>query len=148
MNHSHTRDARFRAFSAGSRPRGDVHPAALALLRELHIDTRGLRSKSWDEFSTPDAPHLDFVFTVCDNAASEVCPAWPGQPMTAHWGIADPAAVTGTEEVQRQAFREALFQLSRRIELFVSLPIEKLSRLSLQNELNRIGGTPVGAEAP
>lgn len=147
MNHSHSRAGRFRAFSAGSHPKGTVHPAALALLSELRIDTGALRSKSWVEFSAPDAPRLDFVFTVCDNAAAEQCPVWPGQPMTAHWGIADPAAVTGTEEQQRKAFRDALFHLSRRIELFVSLPIEKLSRLTLQNELDRIGGNRVGAEA-
>lgn len=144
MNHFHSRDGRFRAFSAGSHPKGAVHHLALGLLTELRITTDGLRSKSWDEFSAPGAPRLDFVFTVCDSAASEVCPVWPGQPMTAHWGMADPAAATGTEDLRRKAFRETLLYLSRRIELFVNLPFENLSRLSLQRELDRISHAPSG----
>ena len=130
---------RFRAFSAGSFPKGTVHPAAIALLKELDYDTDGFRSKSWDEFSGPDAPKLDFVFTVCDNAAGEVCPIWPGQPMTAHWGIEDPAAVEGA--AQEQAFWNAYQQLQRRIQLFLSLPIEDIDELSLQNRLKNIGKT-------
>ena len=112
---------RFRAYSAGSFPKGEVHPAAISLLKELDYDTEGYRSKSWDEFAAPGAPALDFVFTVCDNAAGEVCPVWPGQPMTAHWGIEDPAAVEG--EGQRQAFWNSYNQLRRRIELFLALPL-------------------------
>ena len=138
---------RFRAFSAGSFPKGQVHPAAITLLRELDYDTAGFRSKSWDEFAAPGAPKLDFVFTVCDNAAGEVCPAWPGQPMTAHWGVEDPAAVEG--DGQAQAFWDAYNQLRRRIELFLALPIEDIDELSLQNRLKEIGttadqGTTVG----
>lgn len=128
---------RFRAFSAGSYPKGQIHPAALALLDELDYDTGGFRSKSWDEFSQPSAPQLDFVFTVCDNAAGEICPAWPGQPMTAHWGIEDPAAVEGDD--QAQAFWNAYQQLQRRIQLFLALPLEDIDELSLQNRLKDIG---------
>ena len=130
---------RFRAFSAGSFPKGQVHPAAISLLKELDFDPRDFRSKSWDEFSGPDAPPLDFVFTVCDNAAGEVCPVWPGQPMTAHWGIEDPAAVEG--EGQEQAFWNAYQQLQRRIQLFLALPIGDIDELSLQNRLKDIGRT-------
>jgi len=130
---------RFRAYSAGSRPRGEVHPLALAILRERGYDVSGLRSKSWDEFARPGSPRLDFVFTVCDNAASEVCPVWPGQPMTAHWGIQDPAAFAGPEEQQLRLFRRVYIELERRIELFTSLPIESLDRLSLQARLDEIG---------
>jgi arsenate reductase (thioredoxin) len=130
---------RFRAFSAGSFPKGAVHPAALSLLKELDYDTDGFRSKSWDEFAAPGAPPLDFVFTVCDNAAGEICPVWPGQPMTAHWGIEDPAAVEG--ERQSQAFWNAYNQLQRRIQLFLALPIEDIDELSLQNRLKDIGTT-------
>ena len=130
---------RFHAFSAGSHPKGAVHPAAIALLKELDYDTDGFRSKSWDEFARPNAPQLDFVFTVCDNAAGEACPIWPGQPMTAHWGIEDPAAVEG--EGQGQAFWDAYNQLRRRIELFLALPIEDIDELSLQNRLKEIGKT-------
>ena len=130
---------RFRAYSAGSFPKGQVHPAAISLLRELDYDTGEFRSKSWDEFSGPDAPALDFVFTVCDNAAGEVCPVWPGQPMTAHWGIEDPAAVEGG--AQEQAFWNAYQQLQRRIQLFLALPIEDIDELSLQNRLKDIGET-------
>jgi protein-tyrosine-phosphatase len=130
---------RFRAYSAGSYPRGAVHPAALDLLNELELPTAGLRSKSWDEFAGPDAPRLDFVFTVCDNAAGEVCPVWPGQPMTAHWGVEDPAAVEG--EGQERAFWQAYQALQRRIQLFLALPIEDIDEMSLQHRLKEIGKT-------
>ena len=130
---------RFRAFSAGSQPKGTVHPAAIALLKELDHDIDGFRSKSWEEFAKPGAPELDFVFTVCDNAAGEVCPVWPGQPMTAHWGIEDPAAVEGDN--QPQAFWNAYNQLQRRIQLFLALPLEDIDELSLQNKLTDIGKT-------
>lgn len=132
-------EGRFRAFSAGSYPKGEVHPAALGLLRELGIGTEGLRSKSWDEFAQPGAPELDFVFTVCDNAAGELCPAWPGQPMTAHWGIEDPAAVEG--DGQRQAFWNAYQAMQRRIRLFLALPIDSIDELSLQRRIVDIGQT-------
>jgi len=128
---------RFHAFSAGSYPKGEVHPAALKLLGELGYLTEGFRSKSWDEFAGEGAPSLDFVFTVCDNAAGEVCPIWPGQPMTAHWGIEDPAAVEG--ESQPQAFRNAYYALQRRIGLFLSLPLESIDAMSLQTKLREIG---------
>lgn len=130
---------RFRAYSAGSHPKGQVHPAALALLDDVGFPTDGYRSKSWDEFAGPDAPPLDFVFTVCDNAAGEVCPAWPGQPMTAHWGIEDPAAVEG--EGQQRAFTNAFYALQRRIGLFLALPLESIDELSLQTRLREIGRT-------
>ena len=130
---------RFKAFSAGSYPKGAVHPLALETMQANNLPATGYRSKSWSEFSQPDAPRLDFVFTVCDQAAAEPCPVWPGQPVTAHWGIADPAAVEGTDENKRRAFREALTLLRRRIDLFVSLPLEKLDRLSLQKRLQDIG---------
>ncbi len=134
-------EGKFVAWSAGSRPKGAVHPEALALLRRLGYPTEGLRSKSWDEFGRPGAPALDFVFTVCDNAASEVCPVWPGQPMTAHWGAPDPAAVEGTEAEIVAAFRDAFLILQRRIELFANLPVRSLDRLSLQKRLDEIGRT-------
>jgi len=130
---------KFRGFSAGSHPAGQVNPLALELLRQQHIPTDGLRSKSWDEFAKPDAPHMHFVFTVCDNAAAEVCPIWPGHPMSAHWGVPDPAAVIGSDDDKRRAFREAWLVLSRRVTLFASLPIASLSRLALQERLDRIG---------
>jgi len=130
---------KFRAFSAGSAPRGEVHPYALDLLRELNYDTSGLRSKSWDEFAGPDAPTLDFVFTVCDNAANEVCPIWPGQPMTAHWGVPDPSAATGTEAERRFAFADTHRMLFQRISIFTNLPIDSLDKLSLQRQLDEIG---------
>ncbi len=130
---------KFRAFSAGSHPTGRVNPHALELLRSLSYSTDGLRSKSWDEFAVPGAPPLDFVFTVCDNAADEVCPMWPGQPITAHWGIPDPAAVEGTDEQKRKAFNEAYLVLDRRISLFLSLPIRGLEQLVLQERLSEIG---------
>ncbi len=130
---------RFRAFSAGSHPRGEVNPAALATLERAGLETGELRSKSWDEFAAPGAPALDFVFTVCDNAAGEVCPIWPGQPMTAHWGIPDPAAVTGDAEAVKRAFWRAMMALEARIKLFTSLPLASIDRLSLQNRLRDIG---------
>ncbi|HTQ12782.1 MAG TPA: arsenate reductase ArsC [Rhizomicrobium sp.] len=129
----------FRAYSAGSQPRGAVHPEALALLRRLGYDVNGLRSKPWDEFAIPGAPELDFVFTVCDNAANEACPVWPGQPMTAHWGIPDPAAVEGGAEKIAAAFRDAYAVLHRRIELFTCLPMKSLDRLSLLSRVKAIG---------
>ena len=128
---------RFRAFSAGSYPKGAVHPAALQLLDELGYPTADLRSKSWDEFAAAGSPELDFVFTVCDNAAGEMCPAWPGQPMTAHWGIEDPAAVEGAG--QKQAFLNAYHALKRRIGIFLCLPLESIDELSLQRRLREIG---------
>ena len=130
---------RFRAYSAGSHSVGSVNPQAIELLQRNHYKTDILRSKSWDEFAAPGAPVMDFVFTVCDQAAAEVCPVWPGQPISAHWGVADPAAVTGTEEQRHRAFNDAFSVLSRRISLFMCLPIEKLSRLALQQEVSGIG---------
>lgn len=130
----------FTAFSAGSHPSGKVRPEALRQLESAHLPTEGLRSKSWDEFAQSGAPRLDFVFTVCDNAANEVCPVWPGQPMTAHWGIPDPAAVQGTKEQIEKAFREAFFLLDRRISLFLSLPLSTLDRFSLKQKVDEIGG--------
>lgn len=132
-------EGRFRGFSAGSQPKGKVHPMALALLTEMAFPTAGLRSKSWTEFSAPGAPQMDFVFTVCDDAAAETCPVWPGHPMTAHWGIRDPAAVE--DEGQARAFRDALHQLRRRIELFLSLPLASIDRMSLTRKLQDIGKT-------
>ena len=130
---------RFRAFSAGSHPKGRVHPYALDLLRRLNYDVSGARSKSWAEFEAADAPRLDFVFTVCDDAAAETCPVWPGQPMTAHWGIPDPAAATGKEAEVRLAFADALRMLTNRINIFVSLPLKSLDQLALQKRLENIG---------
>ena len=130
---------RFEAHSAGSHPKGTIHPFALDLLCKLNYPTMNLRSKSWDEFATDDSPKLDFVFTVCDNAAGEVCPIWPGQPMTAHWGIPDPAAVAGTEAEQRLAFADAYRMLNNRISVFTNLPIALLDRLTLQKRLSDIG---------
>ena len=129
----------FKAYSAGSHPKGQVHQMALETLDEMGFLTEGYRSKPWDEFAAEGAPPLDFVFTVCDNAAGEVCPAWPGQPMTAHWGIEDPAAVEG--DGQRQAFRNAFYALQRRIGLFLALPLESIDELSLQTQLREIGRT-------
>ncbi len=129
----------FTAYSAGSHPSGAVRPEALRQLESAHLPTTGLRSKSWNEFAKPNAPKLDFVFTVCDNAANEVCPIWPGQPMTAHWGIPDPAAVQGTKEQIEKAFREAFFLLDRRISLFLSLPLSTLDKFSLKKEIDNIG---------
>jgi arsenate reductase (thioredoxin) len=131
---------RFRAYSAGSQPKGQVHPLAIATLEHLDMPAQGYRSKSWDEFTHPDAPRFDFIFTVCDNAAGEACPLWPGKPMSAHWGVPDPAAVEGNDEVRRKAFQGAALTLKRRIELFLALPLERLDAMSLQNELRGIGG--------
>jgi arsenate reductase len=130
---------RFKAFSAGSQPKGQVHPYVIDLLAKLNYPTAGLRSKSWDEFAAPGAPALDFVFTVCDNAANEVCPIWPGQPMTAHWGLPDPVAVEGTEVERRLAFADAYRMLNNRIGLFANLPLKSLDKLSLQRRLDEIG---------
>lgn len=130
---------KFRAYSAGSQPKGQVNPLTLHTLREMGLPTEGYRSKSWDEFATSDAPKLDFVFTVCDDAAGETCPYWPGQPMTAHWGVADPAAVEGTELEKINAFRDAANYLRRRIEVFAALPLATIDRMSLQSKLKGIG---------
>ena len=130
---------RFRAFSAGSHPKGQVHPFAIDLLKKLNHSTAGLRSKNWEEFAAPGAPVMDFVFTVCDNAADEVCPVWPGQPMTAHWGLPDPAAVDGTEAERHLAFAEAYRMLLNRVSVFTSLPMKSLDRLALQKRLDEIG---------
>ena len=136
---------RFRAFSAGSQPKGAVHPLALELLRQAGLPTAELRSKSWDEFAAPGAPPIDFIFTVCDNAAGEVCPIWPGKPMTAHWGIADPAAVEGTELEKAVAFRKAFKELEGRVKLFTSLRVDSLDRMTLQSKLREIGKSDSGA---
>jgi arsenate reductase (thioredoxin) len=130
---------RFVAYSAGSHPGGKVNPFALELLQKNRIDTAGLRSKSWDEYAQPGAPELDFVFTVCDNAAGEVCPIWPGQPISAHWGVNDPAAVQGPDEERRRAFFRVYTELSTRINLFLNLPLDKLDRLVLKKKLEEIG---------
>jgi arsenate reductase len=129
----------FAAYSAGSHPAGLVCPEALRQIELFHAPTESLRSKSWNEFAKPDAPQMDFVFTVCDNAASEVCPVWPGQPMTAHWGVPDPASVQGTPEQIERAFREAFIILDRRISLFLSLPLSTLGQLAIKKEIDRIG---------
>lgn len=136
---NHKGGGTFTAYSAGSHPSGAPRPEALAQLRSAGIAVEGLRSKSWDEFSAPDAPRIDFVFTVCDNAAREQCPYWPGQPMTAHWGIADPAAVRGTPEEIARAFRDAFVVLDRRIGLFLSLPLATLGSMAIQHEIDQIG---------
>jgi protein-tyrosine-phosphatase len=138
--------SRFHAYSAGSHPAGEVRPMVLDLLMRYNYPVAALRSKSWDEFTEPGAPELDFVFTVCDNAAGEVCPVWPGQPMTAHWGVEDPAAFAGPDEKRLRLFRDVYFQLERRIQIFTSLPIASLDKLSLQKRLDEIGRTR--AEAP
>ncbi|MDP3522539.1 MAG: arsenate reductase ArsC [Hydrogenophaga sp.] len=135
---NHLGEGRFRAYSAGSTPAGTVHPQALDLLVRNRFPVEGLRSKSWDEFAQPEAPAMDFVLTVCDNAAGEVCPLWPGQPVSAHWGVADPSAVRGSESVVHQAFLNAFITLRTRIGLLLELPIEKLNHLSLHQELHRI----------
>ncbi len=129
----------FTAYSAGSHPSGYVRPEAILQVQSASLPTAGLRCKSWDEFTAPGAPHLDFVFTVCDNAAKETCPVWPGQPMTAHWGVPDPASVVGTPEEVNRAFREAFSILDRRISLFLSLPISSLDRMALQRNIDEIG---------
>ena len=136
----------FTAYSAGSHPSGIVRPEALRQLETCHMPTQGARSKSWEEFSRPDTPKLDFVITVCDNAAKEVCPVWPGQPISAHWGVPDPAAVEGNEEEVARAYRDAFFMLERRISLFLCLPLASLDRLALKKELDGIGQpSPEGA---
>lgn len=136
---NHVGEGRFRAYSAGSTPKGQVHPMALEALQRLGLPTSGLRSKGWDEFATPDAPKMDFIFTVCDNAAGEVCPIWPGHPMTAHWGIADPAAVEGPEFKQRAAFEDAMRYLRNRIAAFINLPLASIDRMALTSRLQGIG---------
>ncbi len=138
---NHLGQGRFRAFSAGSHPGGKVNPFAIELLAKQGLAVCELRSKSWDEFATPGAPHLDFVFTVCDNAAGETCPVWLGQPMTAHWGIEDPAAVEGSDENKRRAFIKAFTEMNRRITLFTSLPLAKLDAMAIKSELDKIGRT-------
>ncbi|MFY9972758.1 MAG: arsenate reductase ArsC [Chromatiaceae bacterium] len=133
---------RFRAYSAGSHPKGAVHPLAIEVLKRNNYPTEGLRSKDWAEFATSESPRMDFVFTVCDRAAAEVCPVWPGQPMTAHWGIADPAAVAGDEVARMMAFRQAFRELQNRVAIFVNLPFESLDKLKLQEKLDEIGRLP------
>ena len=130
---------KFKAYSAGSHPNGTVNPFALSTLRNLRLPTDGLRSKNWNEFAMAEAPKLDFVFTVCDNAAGEVCPVWPGQPMTAHWGVPDPAAVEGTDVIKAKAFGDTLVILKRRIELMLSLPLHRLDKMAIQREIKDIG---------
>lgn len=132
---------RFRAFSAGSHPRGEVHPLTLQILDKARYPVSGLRSKSWDEFGQPDAPHMHFVITVCDQAAGEICPIWPGQPMTAHWGFEDPVRIEGSDEERLRAFQKAMYQIANRISIFLSLPMEKLDRLALQEKVREIGRT-------
>lgn len=139
LNHLPICRGRFRGYSAGSHPRGAVNPHALEILRRAGVETEGLRSKSWDEFAQPGAPQMDFIFTVCDDAAGEECPYWPGQPMTAHWGMPDPAAVQGSEEQIRRAFGETFRVLRQRIELLASLPLQTLDRMRLHQELKDIG---------
>ena len=136
---NHWGSGRFRGFSAGSFPKGAVHPLALELLRRLGLPSEGFRSKSWNEFAEPGAPPMDFVITVCDQAAGETCPVWPGHPVVAHWGVPDPAAVTGSEKERQQAFGDALAALERRVKLFVKLPIEKLDAMAIARETRAIG---------
>jgi protein-tyrosine-phosphatase len=138
---NHLGKSRFRAWSAGSFPKGEVNPNALKALTDMRLPVDGLRSKSWDEFAGPDAPALDLVFTVCDRAAGEVCPIWPGQPMTAHWGVPDPAAVEGSDDDKRKAFFQTFNQLQNRISMFASLPLDKIDRIKLQKTLQDIGKT-------
>ena len=132
-------ERRFKAYSAGSHPKGVVHPLALKELQNLHIPTDGFRSKGWEEFARPDAPEMDFVFTVCDQAAGEVCPVWPGQPMTAHWGMPDPAAVEGSDDVKATAFKDTAVTMKRRIDLMLSLPLDSLGRMAIHREVKEIG---------
>ena len=136
---NHLGQGRFKAYSAGSQPAGQVNSYAIELLGKQGLAVADLRSKNWDEFAQPGAPHIDFVFTVCDNAANEVCPVWPGRPMTAHWGIADPAAVVGSDEEKRKAFSKAFSEMHRRIALFISLPLAKLDAMAIKRELDAIG---------
>jgi protein-tyrosine-phosphatase len=139
---------KFKGFSAGSHPRGQVHPYALELMHRLNYDTSNLRSKSWEEFAAPGAPELDFVFTVCDDAANETCPVWPGQPMSAHWGVADPSAVEGNESEKRFAFADTHRMMYQRIGIFVNLPLQSLDKLSLQRRLDDIGRTKATEPEP
>ncbi len=145
---NHRGKGNFRAYSAGSFPKGAVHSMSLELLKSMKLPVDGLRSKSWNEFAAAGAPQMDFIFTVCDQAAGEVCPVWPGTPMTAHWGIPDPAAVDGTEEQRMRAFREAFRQLDVRIRLFTALPLAKLDRLAIKREADNIGRTSDSGEGP
>jgi protein-tyrosine-phosphatase len=141
---NHWGRGRFRAFSAGSRPKGEVHPLAIQTLERSGLPTEGLRSKSWDEFSTSDAPRLDFVITVCGNAAKEECPHWSDQPITAHWGVDDPAAAEGSDEERERAFIRAFRELDARIKLFTSLPLESLGRMALEEKIREIGRSSAG----
>ena len=141
---NHVAGDRFHAYSAGSTPKGQVHPMTLAVLSQAGISTEGLRSKAWDEFAVPGAPKMDFVFTVCDNAAGEACPVWPGQPMTGHWGIEDPAAVDGPEFARRAAFEDALRFMRNRITAFINLPLESINRIALGSRLRNIGAMDGG----
>ncbi len=141
---THRGQGRFRGFSAGSHPKGAVHPIALALLEQMKFPTEGLRSKAWDEFAEPGAPSIDFVITVCDNAAGEVCPIWPGHPLKAHWGVPDPAAVEGSDTEEWAAFRDAFRALENRIKLFVSLPLDTLDPMKLKQRVDAIGKTSEG----
>ena len=143
---THWGRGRFRSFSAGSFPKGQVHPLALDLLKRMNLPAEGFRSKSWDEFAAPEAPPIDFIFTVCDSAAGEVCPIWPGKPMTAHWGIPDPAAVKGSDADKALAFRQALQELESRIKLFTQLPIASLDPMTLREKLRAIGHRPATPE--
>jgi arsenate reductase len=145
---NHWGRGKLKGFSAGSHPKGAVHPIALELLKRMKLPTEGLRSKSWDEFAAPNAPPLDFVLTVCDNAVGEVCPYWPGQPMTAHWGLPDPAAVEGSEADKWAAFRDTFEALDNRIKILASLPLKSLNPIKLQEHLDAIGKTPPAPEAP
>lgn len=144
---NHWGEGRFRAFSAGSFPKGRVHPLAIDVLKRANLPSEGFRSKSWDEFATPGPPPIDFIFTVCDDAAGEVCPMWPGKPMTAHWGIEDPAAAEGSDADKAFAFRKALKELETRIKLFVRLPIASLDQMTLRERLRTIGQQPTKTEA-
>jgi arsenate reductase len=144
---NHRGRGKFRGFSAGSYPKGRVHPLAVELLRDMNLPTEGLYSKSWNEFAMTGAPPFDFIFTVCDNAAGEACPVWPGKPMTAHWSIADPAAVEGTDAVKACAFRKAFNELETRIKLFTNLPIASLDRMKLQETVRAIGRLDTTADA-
>ena len=146
LNSSTIGRGRFRAYSAGSHPKGEVNPFAIQFLKDMKLPTEGLRSKSWDEFATPGAPALDFVFTVCDNAAKEICPVWPGQPISAHWGVEDPAAVEGDDDRKRKVFAAVGYQLRNRIQIFASLPLERLDRLGLKKQLDEIGKTHQGSQ--
>jgi protein-tyrosine-phosphatase len=145
---NHSGKGRFRGYSAGSFPKGHVHPISIALLKQLNLPTDGLRSKSWDEFAAQGAPPLDFIISVCDNAAGEVCPVWPGQPMTAHWGVEDPAAVEGCDAEKWAAFRQILRALENRIKLFINLPVATLDKMTLQRRIEAIGkALPEGKDA-